>query len=402
MSDRKIKILFLLDSLYGIGGTEKHLFDVATRLDKNRFQCIVCPIRFEQEYVDDFRAAGIRVILIPFERVYGYAAMKQAARLYHILKEEQVDVFQSFNIDSDIYGGIIAKCAGVPVIISGRRDLGTYRRKHHLLAGRITNRFVTRFVAVCDAVGQLVAETEDISPSRISTVHNGIDPDVAARVDERQVKSLKEKYHISEQSFVIGNVSHLRPEKGHSTFFEAILKIKAVISGLKVLVVGDGDLKPKFEKYVKDYGLSEIVIFSGYVDNVLEHVALMDICCLTPVSNEGFSNALLEQMTMGKAIIATDVGGNREAVIDGESGIIVPPLNVEALAEAMIRLYKNPPLRNEMGRAAKARVMEHFGIDKMISRMEQLYSKMLIDGHERSSEQLHVKQQSAIKISNII
>ena len=176
---------------------------------------------------------------------------------------------------------------------------------------------------------------------------------------------------------MIGNVSHFRPEKGYHIFFAAVRKVRSSIPDLRVIAVGSGEpLFSEFKHEIEKEGLGDCVFLTGYAPNVLDYLSVMDICCLTPVSNEGFSNALLEQMAMGIPVIATDVGGNREAIVHGESGLIIPPNDVNALADAIMNLYKNKKRRKSFGQNAKRRVESKFARNKMIEQMEQFYQEM--------------------------
>ena len=369
----KINILFFIDYLYGFGGTERHLFNLASRLNPDLFDSTVCPLRFNKYLVKIFTEAGIKVEPAPFKRIYDFSALKQVPVMLQLMRERQIDIVQTFNIDSETFGIILAKLSGVPVIISSRRDLGVYRKRRHLLFSKFIHRYVDHFLAVCDAVASNLSEREGVPPEKITTIYNGLDL-TNLPVDQNHVAKLRKEFRIGPNSFVIGNVSHFRPEKGYDVFFNAIQEIKPYIPDLRVMAVGGGGkLLTHFKNVVAKAGLSEVVFFTGYVPNVLDYVSLMDVCCLTPISNEGFSNAILEHMAMGKAVIATDVGGNREAICHGESGIIIPANDVKALADAIINLYKNPTLRKSLGANARLRVEREFTIQKMITQMEKFY-----------------------------
>lgn len=374
MSDgNKITILYLIDRLRGFGGTEKHLFQLIKKLDRKKFATIVCPLRFDADFLKIFEEEGAKVICLPLKRIYGISGIKQAAKLYQIIKKYKVDIVQSFNVDSDIYGTIIAKLAGASVMISSRRDLGTYRKNRQLRVLELTNRYVSHFLAVCDEVALVTAETENVPREAITTIYNGIEKENLAKVDPSKSAILRKKFNIRPNDFVVGNVSHFRPEKGHGVFFDAIRQLRAQIPNLRVILVGDGPLRPGFQRDIENEGLASRVFFAGYVTDVVNYLALMDVCCLTPVSNEGFSNALLEQMALGMPVIATDIGGNREAIEHGISGLVVPPNDAKALADAMKELYCDVEKRKAMGIHARDRVLANFTIENMIRRMEDFY-----------------------------
>lgn len=370
---KKINILFLIDYLYGFGGTERHLYDLASRLNQDSFRSIVCPFRCNEYIVNIFRRAGIHIEPISVKRIYGFSAIKQIPALIQLIRKHRIDIVQTFNIDSDLYGTVIGKLAGTPLIVSSRRDLGVYRKAHHLMLSKLTHRYVNHFIAVCNAVATNMLQREKVARQKVTTIYNGFELANINRANRSRISELVRKFKIGANSFVIGNVSHLRPEKGHEVFFEAIRRVKASIPELRVLAVGGGEKLSDFRDEIRARGLDDVVYLTGYVPNVFNFISLMDLCCLTPLSNEGFSNAILEQMAMGKPIIASDVGGNTEAIVHGESGLIVPPDDADALAQAIMKLYKNPTLRKSLGVNAKIRVETEFSMERMIQRMEEFY-----------------------------
>jgi glycosyltransferase involved in cell wall biosynthesis len=139
------------------------------------------------EMVRTFEKAGISVEPVQLERIYGITAFRQAVRVLRLIKDLQIDIVQTFNLDSDIYGTLVAKLAGSPLIISNRRDLGVYRKKRHLLVTRRIFKYVDYFLAVCNAAANELAEKERVPPDKITTIHNGFDVNDLSRVNQKNV-----------------------------------------------------------------------------------------------------------------------------------------------------------------------------------------------------------------------
>lgn len=379
MEGRKIKILYLIDYLHGFGGTERHLFYLATKLNKMGFECTVCALRYHHEIVDHFKNKGIHVITAPVVRIYDFDGLKQILSLVKFVKSENIDIIQSFNVDSDIVASLVSRLSGKSVVVSSRRDLGGYRKKRHHVFIKLFCRNIQNYLAVCDAVASDMITRESVNPDRITTIYNGIELNGWSE-NEVDLQSLRDKYQLSAKTFLIGNVSHLRPEKGHPDFIKAISYLKDKIADMKIFIIGGGGnpaLRESYEKLAWELGLSDKIIFTGYQKDIQTWLSLLNVCCLTPIRNEGFSNALLEQMLLGKAIIATDVGGNKEALIHSVSGVIVPPGDSQAIADAIFQLYQDKGLRAKLEAAAKKRVTTEFSMNKMINAMENYYSKIL-------------------------
>ncbi len=322
--------------------------------------------------------------------MYTGEALRQARLLNKYLRDNNIDIVQTYGTISDLWGTVVAHNAGVRCIISSRRDLGAYRDKHHLLFSKLTNRHVSHFLAPCNAVAKSLIDRESLHSSRVTTVYNGFDPQTVAAVDPTSIADLWQKFGLDFTHFVVGNVSHLRPEKGHEVFLQALNLVKKRTPHLRAILVGGGPELERIRALAKELDLTDVVHFTGFVDQVMEHIALMDVCCLTPTANEGFSNALLEQMAMQKPVVASRIGGNVEAIIDGESGVLVAPAHVEALAEALCRLHDDSSLRNKLAVNARRRVFEHFTVDSMVDAHLALYRNLLESGAANSSKSHYV------------
>lgn len=375
----KINIMFIIDFFHGEGGTERHLHYLVKNIDKEKYNCFICSfnsiettglIKETREVIADFYH-------IPVGKFYTFNALKRAIRLSEIIRKNQIDIVQTYHFKSDTYGVLISKLSGVKHIISSRRDMGDIKKKRHIFLNKLMNRFVDSFIVVADAVGEKIAKEEKVLKEKIKTIYNGVDIERFCPPKKEDISRLREKLGISNNDFIIGTVSHFRPEKSYDVFFKAMKEVKEVINELKIIAVGSGPTLESSMQYCKDNDLSARVLFPGQIKKVWEYIAIMDIACLVPGSNEGFSNAILEKMAMGKPLIVTSVGGNAEAVVNGENGIVIPPFDHKRLAEAIIYLYRNPAIREKMGKKSRERVEKLFTIENMIKKHESLYEEVI-------------------------
>jgi glycosyltransferase involved in cell wall biosynthesis len=167
-------------------------------------------------------------------------------------------------------------------------------------------------------------------------------------------------------------VAGFRPEKNHDIFFAGLEKALPFIPSLKVVVVGAGPLLETFRERVSSLG--DRVVFTGELPDVLPALWAMDVGCLTPGRNEGFSNAIIEQMSAGLPMIVTNVGGNAEAVVEGVTGRVIPPGSVEALSTALVELNADRTRAVAMGSASRARAEERFSLKRMCA---ELYLRLV-------------------------
>jgi glycosyltransferase involved in cell wall biosynthesis len=175
---------------------------------------------------------------------------------------------------------------------------------------------------------------------------------------------------------VIGAISRLAWKKGIRHLIEATPYILESAPDAHVVIAGDGPLRAELEANADALGVRDRVLFLGSRADTIELMAAFDVFVLPSVV-EGMSNALLEAMAVGRPVVVTDVGGNPEVVVDGETGLVVPPADPHQLAASIVKLLEAPELAAEMGAAGRRRVLEHYQIDVMTRRIEELYEELL-------------------------
>lgn len=394
MYQGKIKILILIDHLYGLGGSERNLLQIITHLDHSKFSFIICPLDSDDNHiVKELKHKGAKVFPLQVKRIYGLSGLRQAFRLRRILKENEIDIIQTIHFASDVYGTLIAKWAGVPVIISSRRDMG-YKfvgLMHHnpgwhlLLMRRVLNKHVQKFISVSEKVRQTISESENIPLDKIVTIYNSID--VTSFPDSCDRNNLAKQIGLDPQAPIIGTIANLRPIKGLEYFIHAAGTVIKSSPSCQFIVVGyegssgESEIEHYYKKLLqlcRDLGLTTNFYFLGYAENSAPLVSIMDIFVLSSLS-EGFSNSLLEAMAAKKAVVATDVGGNAEALVHKESGILIPARDADALARSISKLIEDENLRKELGEKARERIEKYFSIERMVQTLESLYESLLKD-----------------------
>ena len=376
---KKINILYIIDELKGGAGTERHLVQLATRLNRDEYQTTVCCFDGGENALEQALAEqGIQLINLDLHKIYSMQAVQKARELSKIIQTRNVDIVQTYHFKSDTFGVIVAKLSGVKKIISSRRDTGELKTPRQLMLNKAINRYINSFIMVCNEVGRKSWESESIPFEKMETIYNGVDLNRFRMVESSFNTELARKYNIEQGDFVVGTVAMFRPEKAYNIFFQAIERIQGKVDRLKVLAIGMGPESEHYKKYCNAGPLKNIVHFPGYIEDTERHLPLMDIFCLVPNKREGFSNALIEAMAMSRPVIATDVGGNAEAVVDGETGIIIPPDDPEKLADALLHLHRNPFLRKQFGKNSRRRVEQMFTVEKMIEHHEIFYRRLIV------------------------
>jgi L-malate glycosyltransferase len=377
MAPSRIEILFIIDYFHRTGGTEKHLAQLIAGLPADAFRCTVVAFDLgENPLLDGLRARGVSIISVPVGREYVPNALIQGWRLSKLIRKNRYDIIQTFHQKADTYGAVIAWASGAKHLISSKRDTGQLRKPWHVFFNRRLRSLFDAFIVVAEAVRVAVMASNHLPSSRITTIYNGVDIVRFAVPTAEQRRDARMRLGFAADDFVVGMVARFRPEKNHQLFLAGLLQAAPSIASLKVLAVGAGPLLEQIRARTAATVLAGRTVFTGDVSEVLPCLWAMDVGCLTSGSNEGFSNAIVEQMAVGLPMIVTDVGGNAEAVVDGENGRVIPPQDTQALARALIELHGNPARAAAMGRASRTRVEGKFSLERMCAEHARLYRSL--------------------------
>ncbi len=382
---RQIRILYLIGAL-DVGGTEGQLVELASRLDSARFAPTVCALYAGGARAESLRRLGIRVEVLNFRGLGKHRGIAvlwrlptlllELAHLARFLRAEKPEIVHGFLFQAYVPGALAARLAGVPVVIASRRSLGRFKEGHplYLSVERLANRVTDLVVANSEAVRQDVLRQEGLPPAKVIVILNGVDPSRFA--DPAAGLPLRQALDLHNRRPVVGVVANFRAYKGHEYFLEAWRQVYAEFPEGLALLLGEGSLRPTYEARARAMGLGESVRFLGVREDIPAVLTVLDLF-VHPSREEGFPNAVLEAMAAGKPIVATNVGGTPEAVVHGESGLLVPPEDPPALAEAMIRLLRRPAEAARLGEAARRRVVELFQVSSMIRQYEEVYEHVV-------------------------
>jgi glycosyltransferase involved in cell wall biosynthesis len=355
----KIHVLYAIPNL-NIGGAEKHLFQLIKGLDKQQFlPSIVCSQKLGP-LVGPVEESGATV------QEHQFLNSPHPWRLLstiRFLKRVKPHILHSYLYHGDLWLALAAKLAGVPFLILSRRNLGHWRHKKPSLMDGLAGRFADLVVANSQSAGQVAVEHERVPRAKLRIIAGGIDlGSYAVRPGDS----------ILSANAAIGMVANFSLVKGHVTLIKSIPLILESYPNAKFVLVGEGGQRLHIESLCRELGVSESVTFAGQVLDVRSYLERFDVFVLTSFA-EGASNALLEAMATGLPVVVTEVGGNKEAVIDGQNGLLVPPGDPAALAGAILGLLKNPEMARQMGRCGRARIEQEFSLTSMIKQFQATY-----------------------------
>jgi len=365
-------VLYLITEL-DVGGAQTALLRLLAGLDRDHFSpTVACLYNGDATVARQIRALGIPVTDLGMTARWRWDAFW---RLYRLLRRERPTILHTWMFHANVPGRVLGRLAGVPIIISSERTMGQERRWRYWL-NRITDPLTDRVVCVSQRVADFAARTIGISRAKLVVIPNGIPLENFEPGDRSRART---DLGISPTACVVGTVGRLQPVKGTSYLLEAFAHLAPGYAEAILLLVGDGPQRTQLEEMAQRLGVSERVHFLGNRSDVCRLLQAMDVFVLASIW-EGMPNAALEAMAVGLPVVATAVGGTPEAVADGETGLLVPSRDPDALAQAIARLLRDPELWRKMGQAGRRRVEQHFSVEQMVRRTESLYEELLRGG----------------------
>ncbi len=352
-----------------LGGGERIVLRLASLLPRYGFRVSILTFVVHPE--SSFRPADAPcpVYLLPLTNTYGPGALRGALAMRRFLHKERVEIVQTFFESSDIWAGAVTRLFSSAKLIWSRRDMGILRGAKHRLAYRALKRFPHAVFAVSAKVAEHVTQVDGVSPHRVHVIYNGLD-----------LKPGTGSHAHPSGPPVVTTIGNIRRVKGHDVLVHAAREVANTIPEVKFTIAGEVleiDYFEELQQLIADLGLSANVQFVGKVSDLQHHLASATVFVL-PSRSEGFSNALIEAMSVDLPCVATDVGGNAEAVQDRVSGLIVPPEDATALAKAIVTILLDTALARTYAAGAIGAVEAKFTAHAMMQKITQVYQSLLM------------------------
>jgi len=270
------------------------------------------------------------------------------------------------------YGSIASWVTRVPMIatVHGKHYYGDRWRRR--MAYRFVARRALRMVAVAEDIRRFLIDRIGVPREKVRTVYNGID--IKTACSEEDGLRVRRELGIRETTPVLGTIANLYPVKGHTFLLKAAAEVAKAVPQAVWLLAGRGQLLGELQDEAHQLGIADRVRFLGFRDDPAALLQAMDVFIL-PSLSEGLPVAVLEAMAAGKPVVATDVGGNRELIVDGRMGFLVPPRDPGTLAARTITLLTDKSLADRYAAEGQARVREEFSLERMVSAYEKLYAE---------------------------
>ncbi len=377
ISQVKPNVLFIVDS-FEQGGSERQALQLLRQLHESE-QCKVhlAVLQDRGSLRAEAEAMGIGEINeYPLTSFYDFNFLKQLGRLRRFISANKIDVVHTHCFYTNIFGMTGAFLSGVPARVTSKGETDGFRTSLQKRAERLSFRMAHRVIANCLVVQNQLTR-EGVSPARIIQHYNGLDLDRMKVEAGLKRDDLLAEFGLPAARRFVSIVANLRnPVKDHPMFLRAAARVHAAVPDAAFVIAGEGELMPGLRELAQQLGVADDVFFIGRCENVAKLLFASDIGALSSKA-EGFANAILEYMAAGLPVVATDVGGVREAIVEGETGFIVGSGDHEKMANRIIDIFNDPDRAHSMGVLGRSIVEARFGCEHHLRNTLELYAELL-------------------------
>ena len=365
-----VHLIYRLD----FGGLETLLVEIINRMPADKYRHAIICLTDYSEFSKKITRAGVGIYSLHKQDGLGLGTH---LKLWQLLRQLRPAILHTYNLATVEYA-LIAALARVPIRIHAEHgrtasDIDGSNRKHNLLR-RLMIPFVDRFVPVSADLQQWLKSAIGVPDHKNRLIGNGVDIDIFRPVKFPEPNISADIFNPD--SFVIGSVGRIESVKNQSALIDAFIRLQKILpqesSRLRLAIIGDGPLLFALREKIQLCGIDAAVWMPGARDDIAQLLRTFSIFAL-PSLTEGTPVSILEAMATGLPVVATQVGGIPEIINDGETGTLIPPADIEALAAALARYFKQPGLVARHGAAARAYVAQHNSMASMLAAYTDLY-----------------------------
>ncbi len=371
MPDSPRRVLILIAQL-ARGGAESQAHELAVRLDRERFVPIVVTFEAGGHYQGMLAAAGVEVIVLDKR---GWRETDALTRLTTLMRRRRIDLVHGFLFPANWRAVAASAIAGVKAVVCGVRSTDTWMNARQRLMDRAALRSAAAVVANAPAVRDEVIRSKGLPPERVRVIMNGVD---ASSFFPGETP-LKRRW-LGGAGPLIGFVGSLREAKDPMLFLEVAARVELTLPRARFVMVGNGAMRAEVEAAAHGGrfggGLGGKVILAGERSDLPDVMRALDLLVVSS-NREGCCNAILEAMATGVSVVATNVGGNPDLIVDGENGRLFPHGDAAAGAAAVIALARDQEIMTAMGKAGLARARRDFTLEAMVRATSRLYEDLV-------------------------
>lgn len=373
-SARRHSVL-VLDNELGMGGAEKLMYDLVSRVDSRRFAVGVCCLKNGGYWKDRIVDLGIPFYENVLRHKFDAFAFGKLAR---ILREERVDLIDTYAHPNTVIMSYFAKAFGLV-----KRFVVAFHATGNLEGGRLVPTYLKPFLGEADALVALadrhrryLVEVEGLQERQMVVIHNGVDTERFRPPTGDDKVRMRAQFGIDQEDVVLATVASLKPVKRIDLLLAASAGLVRGRRDVRLLLVGEGPDRGRLQSIAGQLGIEDRVIFAGIRDDVDSVLRMCDALVLSS-RTEAFPTVVLEAMATGLPVVTTDVGSVRDMVEDGGNAFVVPPNDQDALSRAISVVVGDPKTASAFGERGRRIVLDRFGVDAMCENRQRLFEKLI-------------------------
>ena len=376
-SDNKIRVLYVVENTT-YGGGERGFGQLTASINRDRFQPFIAA-HAGGLLEDTAQKKGVKFFPLNMNRKLN---LKTISNISKIINENRINIVHSMGSRADFFARIAcrkirsAKIICTIAMLVENYDVNALPKAIYKFADCYSSKFVSHYITVSKALKQRLIRERKIPEEKISVIYNGVELD---RYNPESLRSngLRKSLDIEDDCAIVGTIGRLVYQKGFKYLIRAAKILHQKNKKIRFVFVGQGPEENALKHMAETYGISDICTFTGQRFDIPQLLSDFDIFVLPSVL-EGLPRVVIEAMAMGKPIVASDIDGVREELIHDRTGLMVPPRNSEALAEAIVHLINDKNKANQLGSEARKSAIIRFDLKKTVNNIEKLYENVLI------------------------
>ena len=356
---------------FAVGGAEEMVLNLVRHLP-DRFEPVVCCINHAGPIGEEIRRTGVPVAVLGLTP--GLRHPWHVAGIRRYLRETRPAIVHTFLLTASLYGRLAAMLEHVPIVIGTEVNIYERKRRHHVLAERMLMSKTDRVIVSANSVRDFYVDQIHADPAKIDVLYNAVDwKSIQASKTRADVRA---SLGLRPEAKVAGVIARLTEQKGHRFLLQAMTT--PALADLQLVIVGDGDLRDVLKSEAGDLGIASRVHFLGARRDLGDLLAALDVFVM-PSLWEGLPLSMILAMGAALPVVATEVAGIPEIVVDGETGWLVPAGNSLALATALVDVFADRAQAANVGKAAREFVLPRFGVDGYVNAVAGLYDRLLTE-----------------------
>lgn len=377
--------VFRVITRLNIGGPAIHAILLTRGLQNERFRSVLVSGQegpAEGNLLDLADRCGVQPLMVEDlgREVSPASDLRAAWRLYRLMRKERPHIVHTHMAKAGTAGRLAARLARVPIVLHTYHGhvfhsyFGPLKTSLFLNIERLLGRFTDRIIAVGDQQREELVQYRVAPAEKIVSIPLGLEIETMLEAETERGR-LRTELGLNGAHRLIGIVARLAPIKAHEVFLEAAVEIDRRVPNVRFVIVGDGERRSELEGRARQLGLGEKAIFLGWRKDMRAVYADLDVVVLSSL-NEGSPVAIIEAMAAARPVVSSDVGGVSEVVRSGQSGLLVPPRDPSALADAVTAVLNDPAEGERLGKSARAAVYPKYSSSRLVADVERLYLEL--------------------------